>query len=143
MSTYNSSLPMILYRSLEAVMPIYRNVFSQYDLTEQQWRVLRVLWRNEPITSNELALQTLLAPNSLAGIIDRLQKRDLVKRQRSETDRRVIYVLPTEQGLALEEQVIPKVDAIHDTIRATVSDQEWQQLETILNKITEGLAESD
>ena len=142
MSTYNGSLPMMLYRSLEAVMPIYRDVFSQYQLTEQQWRVLRVLWRNERITSNDLARQTLLSPNSLAGIIDRLEKRALVKRQRSEQDRRVVYVLPTEQGLALEDQVIPKVDAIHDTIRVTVSDQEWQQLETILNKITKGLGGS-
>lgn len=122
-------------------MPMYREVFSQFDLTEQQWRVLRVLWRNESVTSNELARQTLLAPNSLAGIIDRLEKRELVKRQRSKTDRRVIHVLPTTKGLSLEEQVMPKVDAIHDTIRATVSDKDWRQLEGILNKITEGLAE--
>ena len=140
MPTYNGSLPMMLYRSLEAVIPIYRDVFSKYQLTEQQWRVLRVLWENERIASNELASETLLSPNSLAGIVDRLETRSLVKRQHSELDRRVIYVLPTEQGLSLEEQMTPKVDAIHDSIRGTVSDHEWQQLDTILNKIRDGLA---
>lgn len=136
MSTYNGSLPMMLYRSLETVMPIYREVFSQYNLTEQQWRILRVLWRKKRVTSNELSQQTLLAPNSLGGIIDRLEKRGLVARERSTTDRRIIYVLPTEQGRALETQVIPQVDAIHATIRTTVSEQEWQALESTLNKIS-------
>ena len=38
--SFDQSLPMILHRTLDAVMPDYRELFARYNLTEQQWRVL-------------------------------------------------------------------------------------------------------
>ena len=55
---FSHSLPMALYRTLDAVMPRFRKIFNEFGLTEQQWRVLRVLWDQQAVTLNRLAALT-------------------------------------------------------------------------------------
>jgi len=140
MNSFDQSLPMMLNRALDAVMPAYRELFAQYDLTEQQWRVLRTVWTSQKVTSVDLSQRTLLTPSSLVGIVDRLEAKDLVTRIRSVEDRRVSYVVATSKGRALQEEVTPKAEAIHEHLKAGLDDGEWQALEAALKKI-EGRSE--
>ncbi|MDG1294271.1 MAG: hypothetical protein P8P24_03185 [Planktomarina sp.] len=55
MPKFLDSLPMILNRSLDRVMPSYRRLFQANDLTDQQWRVLRALWEQQHLTSSEIS----------------------------------------------------------------------------------------
>lgn len=136
MDDFDHSLPMVLNRALDAVMPPYREIFTKYDLTEPQWRVLRVVWGNEKIKSVELANRTLLAAASIVGIIDRLEKKGLVSRVRSTTDRRAIYITATAQSRKLQQEVSPQIEAIQTHVRSLVSPQEWAQMEQTLKKIS-------
>ena len=126
---------MILNRSLDAVMPPYRALFKRFDITEQQWRVLRVLWAHERVNSAELASMSLIPASSLVGIIDRLERKNLVSRRRSERDRRVVYVAASSSGRALEADVSRPVAAIHRRIRSAVSAEEWDCMIATLAKI--------
>jgi DNA-binding MarR family transcriptional regulator len=85
---FSRSLPMMLYRTLDTVMPRFRRIFSDFGITEQQWRVLRVLWEHDAVTINRLAELTLIPAPSLVGVVDRLERNELVIRQRSQADRR-------------------------------------------------------
>ena len=76
--SFSGSLPMMLYRALDVVMPRFRRIFNEFGLTEQQWRVLRVLWETEEIAFRELSDITLIPAPSLVGVIDRLAKQRLV-----------------------------------------------------------------
>lgn len=134
-SNFDKSLPMMLHRSLDAIMPAFRELFSRYDLTDQQWRVLRVLWASHKVTSAELSRRTLLPGPSLVGIIDRLVSRDLVTRVRSVEDRRVVYVLPTAKGRALNAEVTPHVDVINSRLAQAVTAEEWAAMELTLSRI--------
>jgi len=137
MLTFDRSLPMILNRALDAIMPPYRDLFARYDLTEQQWRVLRVVWSSDKCKSVDLASHTLLAPASLVGILDRLEKKGLVSRVRSTTDRRAVYIVATAKSRELEREVSPQVTAIHEQLKGTVTDEEWQLMESKLAKFSE------
>lgn len=137
MLTFDSSLPMILNRALDAIMPPYRDLFARYDLTEQQWRVLRVVWSSDKYKSVDLASHTLLAAASLVGILDRLEKKGLVSRVRSTTDRRAVYIVATAKSRELEREVSPQVTAIHEQLRATVTEEEWRLMETVLAKFSD------
>jgi len=139
MRDFDHSLPMLLNLALDAIMPPYRELFAQYDLTEQQWRVLRVLWSSKKVTSVELARRTLVAAPSLVRILDRLQEKQLVSRVRSSTDRRVVYVVASAKGRAVEKRVTPQVEAIQKKIRATVTEAEWDALEKTLSKVRNGM----
>jgi homoprotocatechuate degradation regulator HpaR len=136
MTNFDNSLPMIVYRTLDAIMPNFRELFSQYELTEQQWRVLRVLWNSGRVTSVQLAQNTLLPAPSLVGIVDRLEKKGLVVRLRSDQDRRVVFVSATPIGKALGKEVAPYVDEINEKIQSAVSEREWKSMQRTLEKIS-------
>lgn len=141
---FDASLPMLLNRTLDAVMPAFRELFAQYDLTEPQWRILRVLWDEPKMTSAHLAERTLIPFSSLVGVLDRLERKELVARIRSTTDRRVVHVVATSKGRALEKDMMPAVDAINARLHGAVSPTEWAAMETILNRIaTDGVGMQD
>jgi len=132
---FSQSLPMVLYRTLDAVMPRFRKIFNEFDLTEQQWRVLRVLWDEEALTFNRLAALTLIPSPSLVGIVDRMERAELVTRQRSQADRRKVNVVLTSQGVALEDEIMPRVASAYAELKQSVDPQTWEQVVRGLNAI--------
>jgi len=132
---FTTSLPMLLNRSLDAIMPPYRDLFQEFGVTEQQWRVLRVLWEQKHLTSAQISILTLLPSPSLVGILDRLEKKELVKRLRSSSDRREINITITDKGRELQSEVMPKVKKIQDQIKVILTDPEWRELNKCLEKI--------
>lgn len=136
MQEFSRSLPMMLYRTLDAVMPRFRQIFSEFGLTEQQWRVLRVLWQHEQIAFRELSDLTLIPAPSLVGVVDRLTKGELAGRRRSDSDRRNVFVHATDKGMALESKVRPRVDEAYEELRASIDDKTWKALIDGLEKIS-------
>ena len=135
---FEASLPMMLYRVLDAIMPAYRALFAEYGLTEQQWRVLRTLWDNESLSSTDVAARTLIPAASLVGVLDRLERKGLIARIRSVEDRRVVIAKLTVEGRALERQIAPRLDHIQASVRACVSPEQWQALTQILKEFEAG-----
>ena len=132
---FSRSLPMMLYRALDAVMPRFRRIFNEFGLTEQQWRVLRVLWEEEEIAFRSLSDTTLIPAPSLVGIIDRLAKQGLVGRHRSERDRRNVFVYATDAGKELHARVRPRVDAAYIELRGSIDERDWNDLIDGLERI--------
>lgn len=132
---FTRSLPMTLYRTLDAVMPRFRRIFNEFDLTEQQWRVLRVLWETDHSTIGELSEVTLLPAPSLVGIVDRLEERRLVARRRSDEDRRKVHVLATAAGAELEAQIMPRVASAYADLKQSVDANTWAAVLTGLRQI--------
>ena len=137
MPKFLDSLPMILSRSLDRVMLSFRRLFQANDLTDQQWRVLRALWEQQHLTSAQISQITLLPPPSLVGILDRLEKKNLIGRLRSTKDRRHVHIIPTPKGRALMEHMMPMVDHIHDDFMQRVTTVEWDEFNRILDKLSE------
>lgn len=133
---FSQSLPMMLYRTLDAVMPRFRKIFNDFGLTEQQWRVLRVLWEYEALTINHLAERTLIPPPSLVGIVDRLERDELVTRQRSQSDRRKVNVVLLAKGVALEHQVMPRVGRTYAQLKQSVDPAVWDGVLAGLQQIS-------
>ncbi|MCY4566100.1 MAG: MarR family transcriptional regulator [Gammaproteobacteria bacterium] len=135
MKPFETSLPMVLYHTLDAVMPPFRAIFARFGITEQQWRVLRALWEQDGKPLLALAEKTLIQPPSLVGVVDRLQRDGLVERRRSRQDRRVVRVCLTGAGKALRGRVTPLVDAAYSDLESTVSESEWAVLLATLRKV--------
>ena len=133
---FSRSLPMMLYRTLDAVMPRFRKIFNDFGLTEQQGRVLRVLWEQDAIALGELGRLTQLPAPSLVGIVDRLSGMGLVERQRSDADRRVVNVVATTAGRGLQADIMPRVAAEYAALKQTVDARVWQQVLEGLHSIT-------
>lgn len=125
----------MLQQTFDSIIPMYREVFKQHDLTEQQWRILRVLWETDNCTTKELSRNTLLPSPSLVGIIDRMKKKGLVSRTRSTEDRRKVYVLLTPKGQSLQAEIAPKIDSIYVDIEKCCDAESWKTMVATMQKI--------
>ena len=137
MPKFLDSLPMILSRSIDGIMPVYRTLFQEHAITDQQWRVMRALWEQKHLTSKQISEITLLPSPSLVGILDRLEKKGFIGRLRSVEDRRLVYIVPTLAGRELQELMLPKIEQIHDLFMKKVTPEEWGELNRILDKLNE------
>ena len=95
---FSRSLPMLLLRARESVMKHFRNSLRMYDLTEQQWRILRALMTVKEIEVTELARATFLLGPSLSRILRDLEARDLISRAQQFEDLRKTLVSLTDYG---------------------------------------------
>lgn len=133
---FSRSLPIMLHRTLDAVMPRFRKIFNDFGLTEQQGRVLRVLWERDKIALGELAQLTLIPTPSLVGIVDRLSSMDLVARKRSDSDRRVVFVVATDKGHGLQAQIMPRLAAAYAGLKRSVDAESWSRVLDGLEQIS-------
>ncbi len=90
-----------------------RKVEIETGLTGPQLWVVKILNATSPMKVSDLARRTYLHPATMVGILDRLEAKELVKRTRSETDRRVVYIDVTEQG---RELVINSPEVVHNLL---------------------------
>lgn len=134
---FSDSLPMMLYRTLDAVMPRFRRIFNQFGITEQQWRVLRVLADEPEPALRELAAHTLIPAPSLVGVIDRLEKNGLVARQRCSHDRRRVLIRMTDEGRRLQAELAPLVAQAYSGLMQSLAPREWIRLLESLQKLSE------
>ena len=95
------SLPIALIRAREGVMGPIRDMLSQTGITEQQWRVLRVLAEYGPMDTKTLADRSSLLFPSLTRIASTLRTKGLVTQTRDTTDRRrqIIEITCTGQKI--------------------------------------------
>ena len=104
-----------LVRTVAQLSGPFRMLFQRFGLTEAQFNVLRILrGAPEKILSCESIGQRMVARSpDITQLIDRLERKSLVERQRSEKDRRVVYIRITTQGKKLLRQLDPKVQQLH------------------------------
>jgi DNA-binding MarR family transcriptional regulator len=78
---------------------------ADWNLTATQYIVLARLWEEDDISFSELSERLDFDNPTLTGVIDRMERDGLVKRQRSGDDRRVIKVRVTPKGRSLREEI--------------------------------------
>jgi homoprotocatechuate degradation regulator HpaR len=115
---FSDSLPMALLRAREALMRHFRPMLRHFDLTEQQWRVLRALSAADAADLGELANRTLLLGPSLSRILRDMETRGLVLRSADADDQRVGRVALAPAGAALIEEVGAHSEAIYAELAA-------------------------
>ena len=92
------SLPIALIRAREGVMSPIRDMLSETDITEQQWRVLRVLSEFGTLDTTTLADRSSLLFPSLTRIAATMRDKGLLTQTRDEVDRRRQLIEITAKG---------------------------------------------
>ena len=90
-----------LRRVFQVVTGQSKKVERETGLTGPQLWAIKTISQGAPIMVSEIARQMYLHPATVVGILDRLEKQDLVTRVRSNEDRRVVRVELTAKGAAL------------------------------------------
>jgi DNA-binding MarR family transcriptional regulator len=118
----------------------FSRLFREHGLTPSQYNVLRIL-RGEarPLPILEVANRLIAAVPGITGLIDRLERMDLVSRQRSTEDRRVVFVAITPTGLKQLARLDEPVEALHKRLVGHLSRAEQKELVRLLEKARQHL----
>jgi len=126
------SIPIALIRAREKVMLPIREMLADSGITEQQWRILRVLEEYGPQDASTLAERACLLLPSQTRIVQTLLEKGLVTRQADERDRRRQTVAITEAGAAIIEDKLGEAKAIAARIEDVIGKEKLAQLLDIL-----------
>ena len=90
-----------LRRIFKAIQDYSYDVSDKFGTTGPQLWALKTISQNESLSLGELGRRMYLHPSTITGLIDRLEKKGLVERDRDQTDRRVIKLRLTSKGKGL------------------------------------------
>lgn len=102
------SLAIGLLRAREAVMSHFRPILAAHDVTEQQWRVIRVLHEAGKLDATELADKASILAPSLTRMIRSLEERGFITKHKDDADGRRVLLQITAAGQAIVEDVMPE-----------------------------------
>ena len=132
-------LPVLLHRTREALAVHFRKVFVLHDLTDPQWRVLRILSQVDEIDVSNLARKSYLMRESLSRILRDLGARGLIVRRVSNTDARRFFHTLTAKGRRLLEEVSPAFNPVYREIEARFGIERIEDLNKRLSELLEAI----
>ena len=116
-------------------------IFAAHDISFVQWIALKKLRDGSALTASDLCREMRHDNGALTRLLDQLEERGYVERQRSKQDRRVVDLQITEAGLLKVEELTPLVVENLNTILDPFSTEEFSQLTGLLNKLKTRLEE--
>ena len=133
------SLPRLLLEAREAVMQHTRPSLREHGLSDQQWRVLRVLGEHaaDPagVETGRVAREALLLGPSLTGVLTRMERNGLITRNRCPQDARRTVVRATPAGLTLVRTLSQTIEAHYQWMESQLGKERLAQLYALLDDV--------
>jgi DNA-binding MarR family transcriptional regulator len=133
--TMHNSVGYLMRMSTNRVWPQMEALFQDQELTFSQWTTLVALHDGRITSAGDLAHNICHDAGSLTRLIDQMEKRGLVTRQRSKEDRRVVTLALTARGRALVEALAPRVMNFWNTLLSGFSHAEIDTLIALLTRL--------
>lgn len=131
----NRSLPIALLRAREKVMGPIRAMLADVGVTEQQWRVLRVLNERGTLDPTEIAERSCLLLPSLTRILQTLEGKGLISRAPHPTDRRKQLVSITDEGRQVIVDNMQESQRLNAWLRESFGPDKLNALLDLLNEL--------
>lgn len=131
------SLAVACTRGREAVVSRFRPLLRRENLSEAQWRVLRLLCDQHTLSSMEISARSCIHKVSVSRILKSLEQRNMVERIASESDLRTSYVVLTDHGKEVMEPLIEEATGIHRKIAQDFGFDDYESLLGLLKKLAQ------
>lgn len=112
---------------------------SDLDITAAQWVVLKQIALRNGETATALCKCSGCDTGSMTRMLDRLEEKNLIRRERSTTDRRVVLLHVTENGQALLPKVVPLIVEALNYALVDFSGDEFEQAKALLRRMVVNL----
>lgn len=143
-STSESTLPRETYRNLirvqERLTGEFTLLFREYGISSAQYNVMRVLQNAPPegAPCQYIGSHLLTKVPDVTRLIDRMVASDLVRRERSERDRRIVLVHLTGKGKDIYQRLETPVEDLHESHLADLSPGQMRSLNQALLQVLTG-----
>lgn len=131
----------ILDRTARRVKQYAQTSFSDkaFDITIDQWSILKALYSEDPMTHKELAEKTGKDQPTLTRMIDIIMKKELLERVEHPEDRRCLLVQLTNKGKNKVKELSPEIAQIRMKAWENLSEEDFKNFTRILNTIYNNL----
>ena len=129
------NLPRLLLQAREAVMTHTRPSLREHGLSDQQWRVLRVLGEHGTVETGRVAREAFILGPSLTGVLARMERDGLIQRERDPADQRRTVVEATPKGRKLVAKLSRTVEAHYDWMEKSLGKKKLAELYELLDRV--------
>jgi homoprotocatechuate degradation regulator HpaR len=136
---FQRSLPMLLMLAREAVMQRFRLHLRAHSMTEQQWRIIRVLAETDGADMLSLSARSLIQPSSLSRTIPLLVQRGIVTRRADDGDQRRILVSLAARGRQLFDIMSQESVRIYASLEADIGPRRMADIYRLLDDMIEAI----
>ncbi|UVT02205.1 homoprotocatechuate degradation operon regulator HpaR [Burkholderia glumae] len=133
------NLTMLLLEAREALVGRFRPILKEASLTEQQWRIIRLL-DGEPrgeLEAGQIAKGCCILSPSLTGVLERLERDGLITRMRSTEDQRRLLVALTERSRQLARKIGQRIDDQDRQLEQQLGADGLRAIYTALDRLLE------
>ncbi len=124
-----------LLRATESVKSRISGHKTTHKVGATQFGTLEMIYHLGPLHQNEIGSKLLISKSNVVAVVDKLEKQKLVKRQRSEEDRRCVFVHLTEKGRALVDELLPQHVAAITEEMGCLEPDELAELSRLCRKL--------
>jgi homoprotocatechuate degradation regulator HpaR len=135
----NRNLPLLLLRTRERIVARFRPLLHAHGITEQQWRVVRLLTESGPLEPREIGALCNVSSPSLTGVLARMDADGLVRRERFASDQRRVRVSLTARARRLAAEMAPAIDETYGELRALIGEPLYARLCQTMDDVLERL----
>ncbi len=135
----DQSLGFVINRAALALKKELEHALRPYGITGVQFAILKRLWEEDGLSQKEIAERTFKNGAEITLLIDRLAAKELVIRERDETDRRAYRIFLTDKAKGLEHDVVEKARTTLAKALGGVSDADARAAFDVLVKIHHNL----
>jgi DNA-binding MarR family transcriptional regulator len=114
---------------------------SGIEINPGQGRIMFALWQNDGISIQELAKKTQLGKSTLTSMLDRLEAMGYIRRQRSDRDRRKIFIFRTPKDRMMERQYVELSEAMTELWYKGFSPEDIEAFEAYLRRILDNVTD--
>jgi homoprotocatechuate degradation regulator HpaR len=129
------NLPRLLLQARESLMLRTRPSLREHGLSDQQWRVLRVLGEHGVVETGRVAREAYILGPSLTGVLARMERDGLVRRERDPADQRRTVIEATVKGLKMVERLSHSVEGHYQWLEKSLGKQKLAQLYQLLDEL--------
>jgi len=129
------NLPRLLLQAREAVMAHTRPSLREHALSDQQWRVLRVLGEHGAVETGRVAREAFILGPSLTGVLARMERDGLIARCRDPQDARRSVIEATPAGLALVRRLSSSIEAHYAWLEGSLGKDKLARLYALLDEL--------
>jgi homoprotocatechuate degradation regulator HpaR len=129
------NLPLMMLQAREHVIAHFRPILNAHGVTEQQWRIVRLLLDTGPLEPHAIGELCRLSSPSLAGVLSRMEKMGFVQRKRLADDQRRLHVSLTSRSRALATRMAPLIEAVYAGIEDLLGDEFVEDFYRVLDDL--------
>jgi homoprotocatechuate degradation regulator HpaR len=137
---HHRNLPLLLLQARERVISHFRPILNANGVTEQQWRIVRVLYEHPALEPREIVELCRISSPSMAGVLARMEELGLVTRRRLPHDQRRVRVSLTARARGMAARMAPQTEATYQCIERQIGEDFSARFERMLDQLLATLA---